>query len=275
MQRSHFGSVMFLSLALCACDNNPTYMKGSRSLETTMGMADEGTLPDSELFVMPIRRPTAAEMQKLADEQTALMLEQPVPWVTRDDLAIEIRFSIKNLEDRIVTAFVRLDGGNEFGDYQPALYIDLSVPPEDRVTPPSVSGGSPIVLQPNQSIDGLFREDQIYEGGIDIEAITRYPDMEALLGTPFVVLQRRSYADAEGLQFIPKKSPIPAMTRLLIQLAADGHVALDYVVRARPMNASKDLLRSPADLQELYIPTDASLAPAVMPPVFMTPMPMP
>ena len=264
------GSVMFLSLALCACDNNPTYIKGVRSLETTR--VEEGVInPDQALFVLPIRRPTAAQMQKLADEQTTLGLEQPVPWVTRDDFGIEIRFSIKNLENRAATAFVTLDGGNEFGDYQPGLYVDLSVPAADRVTPPSLVGGSPIVLAPNQTLDGIFREDQIHEAGLDIEAITRYPDMTALLDVPFVVIQRRSYADKTGLENIPAGSPIPAMTRLLLQLGADGHVALDYVVRARPLT-HRDLLR-PATDSDLYVPTDASLAPPVMPPVFTTPMP--
>lgn len=272
MRRLLSGSVLFLSLALGACDNTPTYMKGSRSLETTTD--DQGeSMGDQELFVLPIRRPTAAEMQKLAEQQAALGLEQPLPWVTRDDLGLELRFSVKNLEDRTVTAFVKLDGGSEFGDYQPSLYVDLSVPPQDRITPPSLSGGTPIVLGPNQSTDGIFREDQIYEAAIDLEAIVRYPDMEAILNVPFVVIQRRSYVDKTGLELIPAKEKIPAFSRLLLQLSADGHVALDYVVRARP-TSDRDLLRAPTDM-DLYIPTDASLAPPVMPPVFMPPMPTP
>lgn len=275
MRSSIPGSVLFLSLALCACDNTPTYIRGERSLETVAG-EDGMTMPDSVLFILPIRRPTAAEMQKLADQQTAMMFEQPVPWVTRDDFGIEIRYSVKNLEDRVVNASVLLDGGNEFGDYQPGLYIDLSLPPEDRVTPPSLAGGFPLVLQPNQTYEGIFREDQTYEAGIDVEAITRYPpNMDELLATPFVVLTRRSYFDKTGLELIPPKSPIPAMTRMLVQLSADGHVALDFVVRARPTSTGKDLLRDGEDLMNLYIPTDASLAPAVMPPVFMTPTPTP
>ena len=54
--------------------NNPRYVQENRPLEAqAAAMAMPGDLlTDTDLFVLPIRQPTADEAQRLADEQTRL-----------------------------------------------------------------------------------------------------------------------------------------------------------------------------------------------------------
>jgi hypothetical protein len=244
--------------------NNPIYLAENRALETRAptGMQN-GYQADSDLFVLPVRNPTPAEQQTLDAEQTQLMLPMPVPWAQKSDFDIEIEYTVKNLDDAANQAFVTLVGGNEFGDYDPAMYVDPRANAEQQTPPPPLQGGTPINLDPNQTLNGVFREDQLGESSIDLEAITRYPSADGVRATPFEVIEHLSTVSQIGLDGVPPGDVTPMMVRFLITLSSSGHVALDYVVRVR--DHSDKLASATIDLATLYVPTAPQLAPPASP----------
>jgi hypothetical protein len=256
--------ILMSGLLLAGC-NNPVYLAMNRALETRadpMGMG--GYVADTDLWVLPVRFPTMVEQQKLVDLQNQKMLPMPVPWISTDDFDIEINWSMKNLDAQPnMASFIALVGGNEFGDYDPTQYIDPTAPPEDQNPPPVLLGGSPIHLEANEVVTGVFREDQIAECSIDLEAITRYPSADGAMATPFEVIEHLSTTSGQGLDGVPLGDVTPLMVRFMMTLTSGGHVALDYSVRVRDHH---DKILSPtSDPALLYVPTDAHLAPPAAP----------
>src|SRR5207245_11161602 len=123
------------------------------------------------LYVVPVRRPTATERMALATLQQKLKLPDPVPWAQARDFDIEIQYSIKNLEDKKIIAFVACDGGNEYGDYVPGAYIDPTANAEDQTPPPDLLTSPPIEVAAGGVVTGVFREDDLQESALDLEAI--------------------------------------------------------------------------------------------------------
>jgi hypothetical protein len=253
--------LLFLVVAAAGC-NTPTYLGQHRPLETLPDAMGGGNLPDTDLFVMPVRRPSADERAALRSEAQSRGLMMPVPWAGRRDFAVEIEWSMKNLETSGVVAYLSLNGGNEFGDYVPALYIDKTANPEDQTPPPPLLGGQPIALGAGQITTGVFREDQIDEAALDLEAITRYPAPEGVLATPFQVISHLSSQSSTGFESIPANDVTPQMVRYQFLLSANGHVVVDYNVRVRDRG---DKISTPG-ARGLYVSTAAMLTPPVVPP---------
>ncbi|MEO6951427.1 MAG: hypothetical protein ABI321_06420 [Polyangia bacterium] len=257
-----------LALLLWGC-NVPVFVDENRPLEA---LQPAGTMPgddvmysDTDLFVVPIRKPTAKEAAKLVEQQTKLGLPMPVPWVGERDLDLEILWTMKNLETTPIGANVVVDGGNEFGDYDKALYGDPTAAAADQPVLPDVMGSLQLVnIEAGGTRSGIFREDQLREAGLDLEVITRYPPAGGGTNTPFIVLERNSTASTVGLDGIPKGDVTPAMVRIRIFFRATGHAVLDYSVRVREKGTPGDKLAQ-KDATDLYVSTDSTLAPPVTP----------
>ena len=249
-----------LALAACGC-NNPTYLAEKAPIETQPAMMGGGYAPATDLYVLPVRQPTRTERRALAELQQKLMLPDAVPWAQARDFDIEIEYSVKNLDMQKVTAFVTCDGGNEFGDYVPAMYIDPNANAEDQAPPPNLLASPPLELEPGATVTGVFREDELRESALDLEAITRYPSGGDVLATPFIVIEHRSNISSLGLDAIPAGDVTPAHVRYQLGVSADGHVVLDYTVRVRDHNGK---LARPTD-KNLYVNDAAMLAPPAAP----------
>jgi hypothetical protein len=219
------------AVAAAAGCNQPTYLQETRPLETTMAMGG-GYAGDTDTFVLPVRAPTVQEQAALMTEQMKLGLQQPVPWIGVRDMPVEVQYTLKNLEDREVTVNFTLGGGNEFGTYDPLLFYDPNDP--EAIAPPPLAGTTPIHLAANETRSLVFREDQIAESAVDIEAIVRFPSMPAL-STPFKVLNSRSDVNRIGLETVPANNVTPQQLVLQFNLTADGHVMCNYVVRTRDL----------------------------------------
>src|SRR5262249_31694187 len=129
---------ILLLVTVAAGCNNPTYLPEHRPLETQMPtmMGQMGYQSDTDLYVLPVRKPTRDERAALRAEQMAKNLPMEVPWAGTRDFDIEIEYSIKNLDAQPVQAFFTVVGGNEFGDYVPMMYIDPTANQEDQTPPP-------------------------------------------------------------------------------------------------------------------------------------------
>jgi hypothetical protein len=252
--------LVVLALAAAGC-NNPTYLTEKAPIETPGGM------PATDLYVLPVRQPTDAERHALETLQQRLMLPDAVPWAQARDFDIEIQYSVKNLDAQVQTVLVTLDGGNEFGDYVPASYIDPTANAEDQPPPPNLLSSAPLVIQPGAIATGVFREDDLQESALDLEAITRYPAGGDALATPFQAIEHRSNVSSIGLESIPPGDITPAHVRYQLTVNAAGHVVLDYSVRVRDHNGK---LAKPTD-QNLYVNDAAALPPPVAPPVMPPP----
>jgi hypothetical protein len=260
-------ALSFPTLGVVAGCNNPVYLQQNRPLEAMMQATtmDTGLLSDTDLYVLPVRRPTTDEAMKLAEEQAKLALPMPVPWVGERDVDIEIEWTMKNLETKEIQARVSVNGGNEFGDYDKTLFVDLTAPPEDQTPPPDLLGGGKLTTMAAGEVRmGVFREDELREAGLDLEAITRYPPPDAGINVPFMVLVRHSSASRVGLEAIPAADVIPAMVRMSFLLESTGRVVFDYVVRVRENGDPRDKLAAP-DAPDLYVSTAATLAAPAQP----------
>jgi hypothetical protein len=266
--------LLLTAVGIWGC-NTPTYLPEHRPLETMLDPMSGGYADDTDLYVFPVRKPTRDERMALRSEQQSRGLMMPVPWVGTRDFAVQIEYSLKNLEAKTVTAYLTANGGNEFGDYVPSQYIDPTQNVEDQTPPPPLLGGSPVTLAPNETRELVFREDQIAEASLDLEAITRYPDNGNVLATPFMVIAHDSTASRIGLDSIPASDVTPLMVRYQLGLSADGHVACDYSVRVRILGNPDDKLGTPNGTNN-YVPTGATLTPPANPmPTPPTPSPSP
>ena len=251
-----------LVLGACGC-NNPTYLQDNGPLETAPAMMGGGFAPATGLYVLPVRRPTQTERRTLDMVQQQLMLPDAVPWAQAKDFDIEIEWSVKNVDTMAATVIVALDGGNEFGDYVPGMYINPAANVEDQAPPPDLLTSPPLVIEPGATQTGVFREDDLQESALDLEAITRYPSGGDALATPFMVIEHRSNVSRIGLEGIPPNDVTPAHVRYQFTVSADAHVIMDYSVRVRDHNGK---LAKPTD-KNLYVDTSATLTPPVAPPM--------
>jgi hypothetical protein len=225
--------VAAVAAAAAAGCNEPTWLQPPRALETKAQMGG-GFADDTMSYTIPLRRPSPDEQNVINDEQHALGLAKPVPWVGVRDLAVEIPATVTNLGDAPARAFFTFVGGNEFGNYDPALFVDPNQ--VDAVAPPPLLGNTPLDLPPHGSVEVLFREDQVAEAALDVEAIVRYPSMPPQ-STPFKVLNTHSYVSRVGLEGVPANDVIPQLIVLRPRLSADGDVRASWGVRVRELSA--------------------------------------
>jgi hypothetical protein len=255
----------FIALAAIGC-NDPTYLAETAPIENAAA-AMGGFGPATALYVLPVRKPTQTEKQALAKLQQQLMLPDNVPWAQARDFDIQIQWSVKNLDTTKTTVLVSIDGGNEFGDYVPSMYIDPNANQEDQTPPPNLLSTEPLVVEPGASVGGVFREDDLQESALDLEAITRFPSGGDALATPFITIEHRSNVSTVGLEGIPAGDITPAHVRYQLTVSAPGHVVMDYTVRVRDHHAK---LAKPGAMN-LYVNAAATLAPPVAPPTVMMP----
>jgi hypothetical protein len=113
----------------------------------------------------------------------------------------------------------------------------------------------------------VFREDELQESAIDLEAITRYPSGGDALATPFMTIEHRSSISQIGLEGVPAGDITPAHVRYQFGVTTDAHVIMDYSIRVRDRNGK---LAKPTD-KNLYVNDAATLAPPIAPPMTMAP----
>jgi hypothetical protein len=256
-------------LLVGACANDPVYEQSPTNMEA--GVADAAgviSIAKSSLQI-PFKTETAAD--KATRMALATQLGVMVPYVKVDDVAVEIEYTIKNLEGSAGQALVELNGANEYFAYDPTL-IKLD-PGDDEAPPtPGLSGDIPIDIGPNASYTGTFREDQILEASVDLVEISQgnVNPYAAELNInkndqTFQPLTPQTY-DMEGdpLPQSPMGSPIPraafaAMVRFDLVFKPTTHMVLDYDVRVRDLRGivdDKGLDAPVAELQDFGMPPD-------------------
>lgn len=242
-----------IAVLLAACANDPIYEPSPTNMEA--GIPDpsgNGVISQAKSSLqIPFKTETAA------DQKTRMALASKlgvmVPYVKVDDVAVEIDYTIKNLDgSNAGTALVELNGANEFFAYDPSM-IQLD-PGDDEAPPtPGLSGDIPIDLAPGGTYQGMFREDQVVEASIDLDEITRgniNPFAAELTvnknDQTFQPLAPEMYdMDGNPLPRTPMGPPIPRaafaqMVRMDLVFKPTTHMVLDYDVRVRDLRGIVD-----------------------------------
>src|SRR5262249_16819046 len=147
------------------------YMPGPNTLEAGMDDGMGGTTTATSSLSLPIKPESASDMasrMKLA----ATLAPVTVPYVRVGDMAIEVEWTIQNLDMMPGKAQIELNGANEYFVYDPSMIV--LDPGDDEAPPtPGLQGDIPIDVAPGQEIKGLFTEDELLEASIDLDQITR------------------------------------------------------------------------------------------------------
>jgi hypothetical protein len=248
--------------SLAACADDPIYMEPTAPIEVEVGAdAVDGVASATASFPLPIRLEREEEAEVRAGRSEELGAQ--VPYVTVDDLDIEIEWRLENLSDTPALARVQLNGANELFEYVPA---DLVVDPEEDEPPPPLAGDTPIALEPLASFEGVFREDQLAEASLDLELMSR-GGLSPFTAVLAVDERRGSFRDTGGVD-IPKDA-WASLIRLDLIVLADQHVLFEYNVRVRdhrdPELTHPLLLEAPAGELTTFAPTAVTLPPAEEP----------
>jgi hypothetical protein len=221
--------VVVVTLVSAGCDaNTPTYYAGPRVLEVggqVNGMDRPGT--DSVTFDFPIRTPTGPEQRQLAADTQRLGFM--VPWVQRASFAIEISYTVHNLDNKPGTADVSVDGADEFTSYDSAAIraaLQMTMMKNQQAVLPLIQA-VPFIVPAGHASGGLVREDDFAEAELDLDAIGRW------MAPPDAVLINRSEVNPIGLEQVPKTEVVPAFIRVVVSFEADTHMTCEFALRVR------------------------------------------
>jgi hypothetical protein len=223
---SRRGAAPWLVLSACctlagACVEEQRYAIENESLALT-----EDTPPafvtddDDEIFIvtrafeLPITPPKSSDMSKLMRTQPEPFPR--APWVGREDLELQLDYTLANQSDDTVLAGIILDGQNEFHLYTPG--------PEDFH-----QWERRFSLGPKQRVHGTVTELEMEEIAIDLATVVN----GAPNSNQVVHFQSQSGRDPRSRQFIPKR--IPGLVGLTagIMTTQAANVVLEISVRVQ------------------------------------------
>ena len=178
---------------------------------------------------LPFRGPNDSEQAALREESQ--MKGFTVPWLRTDNVAVSILYTITNLGDQPAQATLEVDGASEFANYDViALRAQMemaAINNEEEVDVLPLLEIKPNLIQPGEQYTGMFREDDLEEAALDLDALARFG------AAPAAVLVNQSKKSNIGLEAMPPLHVRPALWRVRVALSGNGHLRLDVVVRVR------------------------------------------
>jgi len=243
--------VLLVMLVGCSA-NDPMYVPGQTTLEAGMMDAMGNTVASAKgTLTLPIKTETMDDANARAALTTQLMVQ--VPYIKIDDIAVEVEYTVKNLDSEDGTAKVELNGANELFEYDPTLFADPN--PEDEAPPPpglAANSDIPITVPANGEVDGLFTEDETKEASVDLDEITRgnINEFTAVL-TP-ADKNKQSFQPVTPLMYdamgnaLPQtpmgaeipRAAFPHIIRFDLVFTPDHHMVLDYNIRIRDLRGN-------------------------------------
>jgi len=231
------------------CANDPLYVPSPNNLEAGQ-QDDQGNiiLQAQGSMYLPITRETTQERQ--AQQTATQKLGVQVPYVQCDDIAVEVDWTIKNLDgSNAGTALIKLDGANEFWWYEPSILNLDPGNPDDEVAAPDLQGNIPINVPAGATINGLFTEDEMLEASVDLDLITRgnqnpfaatlaldnraLPSFQPM--TPLMFDDMGNQLPQSPMGKAIPRTAIPYMVRVDLTFVPSTHMVLDWDVRVRDL----------------------------------------
>lgn len=217
-------------------------------VETLPPIYDDGELTIYEAktrLMLPIIAPSDAQVARLSAEPTDPFERQP--WVTHDDVGVQVTWTLSNLDAADRSVWVMLDPYNEFGRYEPAIVVtddeavrDLSGIDMLFLLPGTESDGA----QADPRIIGTFTFDDMDELALDFATVFKIvedaaPSDEAdndprstLVNYAFNV-RNRSYNSPLLDPYRPESVPGLVGFDFGLRTSEPANVALEIVVEIR------------------------------------------
>jgi hypothetical protein len=131
-----------LSIASAGCGDD----ERTRILEPEQVAMDESVMPayqDDELTIYEVKKGVQFPIIAPDDEAMAALNDKPMdpygrqPWITLDDVRVQLSWTLTNLDDELHEVEVLIDPWNEFGRYYPGLTL---IDAENGEYMPNISG---------------------------------------------------------------------------------------------------------------------------------------
>lgn len=234
---------------LAGCGNDDTRWLDPVSVALSERVApayDDGELTIYEAkaeLMLPIVAPTADDMERLWSEQPDPFPRQP--WVTREDVEVELTWTLSNLDAAPHAIWVMVDPWNEFGRYEPAVRVDGDEAVRDLsgidmlFELPGVGGGAePRVL-------GTFTYDDMAELALDFATVFKVladaapapgaeeEDPRSTLVNHAFNVRNRSYNSPLLAPYRPATVPALVGFTFGIRASEPANVALEIVAEVR------------------------------------------
>ena len=218
------------TLALAACQVEPEYIGEGKLYQVAItGDTAPALSVDDEaaLFVvetraeLPVRAPTQSERSALARASAPF---PRLPWVRRDDIAIQLDFTLTNLDDAPHDIDVIVNGANEFHEYVPRVLVD-----EDQAIPLHAQWERRYDLRPLQRLAATVREEELDEMAVDLATVVNgAPNSDEI-----VYFENNSATDTRARPYIPKVIPGLIALRFGLRATETANVLLEVSVRVR------------------------------------------
>jgi hypothetical protein len=226
----------------CSDINTPIYFNGPTPLLEVTGQEMIPRITNG--VQLRFREPTDAEKKALNDQADALKAADPthrdikVPWVSRDKIHLEVIFTVTNLDQDPGMFDVTVDGANEYAKYdENVVAAALGQGNNDAPTYLPLISLHPLLpmsLDAGKTYQGIFREDDFNEGEADLDALDRWPPLDAMDAPPFpAVLINRKDVDPVGTTGVPAQVVTPAFVEVDVTLTATKHMKCEWLVRVR------------------------------------------
>jgi hypothetical protein len=239
-------------IGFAACGNDETRHLAPVSVALAEGVApvyDDGELTIYEAktsLMLPIVAPRAEELEALSEEPSDPFERRP--WVTWEDVRVQVTWTLSNLDPTDHTVWVMLDPWNEFGRYAPAIQLSGEEAVRDLsgidmlFLLPGVTNASEVANDPR--IVGTFTFDDMDELALDfatvfkilsetVQSDTGEEDPSSTLVNHAFNVRNRSYNSPLLLPYRPAVVPGLVGFDFGVRTSAPANVALEIVVEVQ------------------------------------------
>lgn len=205
------------------------------------------------------REPTDRELRELGDIGALQIPYGQLPFLRRDDIEIQIDWTLSNVSDQTLTTAVLVNGFNEFHEYDPGVQII-----DNEVVADFSGWERNIRLEPGERATGTVRQEQLDEIAVDLATVVN----GAPNANQVVYFENNSATDPRSQMFIP--DVIPALTGVRLGLRSDAAVPVVLEATVRIRDNRGVLVQGDADpwplpAPALFGPLDAAAAAAPAP----------
>lgn len=177
--------------------------------------------------LLPIKVPTSSEMSSLRSGVSRYqgLPFQRLPWVGREDLALQLDFTLSNLDARPRDIDVIVNGINEFHEYVPGV---IEVEDEEPIALHS-QWERRYRVPANGRIAVTVREEELDEVAVDLATVVNgAPNSDQV-----VYFENKSSSDPRSMKYIPAVIPGLAGLRLGLRNNAAVPMLLEATIRVR------------------------------------------
>jgi len=214
-QRRYIGAGGVYQVALTA-DTQPAYTVGMDKLYIVEQRVEFPIVAPSQTQLGDLQK-GAARFGKLPFPR--------LPWINRGDLAVEVDFTLSNLDGAHEhQATVIVNGIDEFYEYVPGVNIV-----DDNAIPDYAQWEREYTVKPNERLTRTIREEEMDEVAVDLATVVN----GAPNSNEVVFFENKSYSDPRSKPYVPKVVPGLAGFRFGLRATDPGRWLLEASVRVR------------------------------------------